>query len=52
MNGLSFVCASASPVVLGYFMGSFGGFAAALSLLIGIAVLGLACAVILTSKKF
>lgn len=52
MNGLSMLCASASPVVLGYLIGKLGSFSAALSFLIVMACLGLCSAVVMTYKKF
>jgi len=52
MNGLSMLCASASPVILGYLMGRLGSFAAALSFLIAVALLGFCCAILLTIKKY
>lgn len=52
MNGLSMLCAAASPVILGYLIGSLGSFTAALGFLIVVALIGFVSAVVLTYNKF
>ena len=52
MNGLSMLCAAVSPVVLGYLMSRLGSFAAALTFLIAVALVGMVSAIILTINKY
>lgn len=52
LNGISYICASASPLIMGFTMSHFGGFSAALGLLVGSCVIGLICATMLTARKF
>ena len=52
MNGLSMLCAAISPVFLGYLMSVLGSFAAALTCLIAVALVGTVSAVILTMNKY
>lgn len=52
MNGLSMLCAAISPVFLGYLMSVLGSFAAALTFLIAVALVGTVSAVILTMNKY
>jgi sugar phosphate permease len=52
LNGVSYVCASLSPAILGYIMAKFGGFSSALILLVGTCFIGFICAVILTFRKY
>lgn len=51
MNGLSMLCAAASPVILGLLMAKLGSFAAALSFLVIVALIGMVSAIILTISK-
>lgn len=52
MNGLSMICAALSPVILGHLMSRLGSFAAALTFLIAVALVGMVSAIILTINKY
>ncbi|WP_048244766.1 MFS transporter [Enterobacter sp. BWH52] len=52
LNGISYAVAALGPVVIGFIMSNYGSFSAALSLIIGLAVVGFICGIILTLRKF
>jgi len=52
MNGLSFLCASSGPLIMGFSMSATGSFAGALYVLMFIALIGTAAAVVLVCRKY
>jgi sugar phosphate permease len=52
MNGVSNGLAGLAPTVIGYFVGLTGGFAGGFMYVIGSAIVGLLCTLVLTLKKY
>lgn len=52
MNGLSFLCASSGPLIMGFSMSASGSFSGALYVLMCIALIGTAASLVLVLRKY